>query len=74
MIEAFIIIILGIFGFIGLGVLIGWLLWGNDVKYYKDLYERKLTLDSLHSPEMKKKLIEIGKKYDPKIFKTCKKL
>ena len=57
---------------IGLGVLLGWVLWGNDMKYYKNLYERKLTLDSLHSPEMKEKIIEIGKKYDPKKFKTDK--
>ena len=39
MIEAYIIIILGIFGFIGLGVLIGWCIWGRDMKYYKCLSE-----------------------------------
>lgn len=42
MMEAIIIFSLGIFGFIGLGVLIGWYIWGFDVKYYKNLHERKL--------------------------------
>ena len=70
MIDGFIVIILAMLGCIGLGVLLGWSFWGNDMKYYKNLYERKLTLDSLHSPEMKKKIIEIGKKYDPKNFQN----
>ena len=94
MIDGFLIIILVMLGCIGLGVLIGWSIWGSDAKYYKNLaeaYKKKLTstdidvkevilrylknrkieikrdkLDSLHSPEMKKRIIEIGKKYDPK--------
>ena len=54
MIEAFIIIILGIY--VGLGVFIGWSIWGIDMKYYKNLaesYKEKLT-----SPEVNEAIIE----------------
>ena len=36
----------------GLGVLLGWSIWGNDVKYYKDLYEYYKR--KYNSPEEKK--------------------
>ena len=37
---------------VGAGVLIGWVLWGNDMKYYKDLYEYYKT--KYNSPKEKK--------------------
>ena len=46
MIEEYIIIILVMLGCIGLGVLLGWCIWGYDAKYYKNLaevYKDKLT-------------------------------
>lgn len=46
MIDGFIMIILAMLGCIGLGVLLGWSLWGNDMKYYKNLseaYKNKLA-------------------------------
>lgn len=46
MIDGFIVIILVMLGCIGLGVLLGWTLWGNDMKYYKNLaesYKKKLA-------------------------------
>lgn len=46
MIDGFIVIILAMLGCIGLGVLLGWILWGNDMKYYKNLaeaYKEKLA-------------------------------
>lgn len=49
MIDAFIVINLVMLGCIGLGVLLGWVLWGNDMKCYKDLYEKYKTL--YYSPE-----------------------
>ena len=52
MIDIFIVIILVMLGCIGLGVLLGWFIWGNDVKYYKDLYEHYKT--KYNSPEEKK--------------------
>lgn len=52
MIDGFIVTILVMLGCIGLGVLIGWSIWGNDVKYYKDLYEYYKT--KYNSPEEKK--------------------
>ena len=39
MIGKIIMIILAMLGCIGLGVLLGWVLWGNDMKYYKVLSE-----------------------------------
>lgn len=46
MIEEYIIIILVMLGCIGLGVLLGWCIWGYDAKYYKNLaegYKDKIT-------------------------------
>ena len=46
MIDGFIMIILAMFGCIGLGVLLGWSFWGSDAKHYKNLaesYKEKLT-------------------------------
>ena len=68
--KSLLITIIVLIGCIGLGLFLGWCVWGSDAKYYKNLYERKLTLDSLHSPEMKKRIIEIGKKYDHKKFQN----
>lgn len=56
MIEGFIMIILAMIGCIGLGVLLGWSFWGNDMKYYKNLaeaYKEKLT-----SPEVRRAILE----------------
>ena len=39
MTDGFIVIILVMFGCIGLGVILGWVLRGSDVKYYKNLAE-----------------------------------
>ena len=55
MTDEFIMIILAMLGCIGLGVFFGWVLWGQDVKYYKNLsesYKEKLT-----SPEIKEAII-----------------
>lgn len=49
MIDVFIVIILVMLGCIGLGVLLGFVLWGNDMKCYRDLYEKYKTL--YYSPE-----------------------
>ena len=46
MIDGFIVIILAMLGCIGLGVLLGWVLWGTEMKYYKNLsevYKKKLA-------------------------------
>ena len=56
MIDGFIMIILAMLGCIGLGVFFGWVLWGQDVKYYKNLaeaYKKKLT-----SPEVTEAILE----------------
>lgn len=64
MIEAIIIFSLGIFGFIGLGVLIGWSIWGNDVKYYKYLYEHhKTKYDSEEKARFQKQVKDALDKY-----------
>ena len=52
MTDGFIVIILVMLGCIGLGVLLGWSIWGNDVKYYKYLYEHYKT--KYNSPEEEK--------------------
>lgn len=39
MIDGLIVTILVMLGCIGLGVLIGWSIWGNGMKYYKWLSE-----------------------------------
>ena len=56
MIDGFIGIILAMLGCIGVGVFFGWVLWGQDVKYYKNLaeaYKKKLT-----SPEVTEAILE----------------
>ena len=40
MIDGFIVIILAMLGCIGLGVLLGWVLWGTEMKYYKNKYDK----------------------------------
>ena len=55
MIDGFIVIILVMLGCIGLGVLLGWVLWGNDIKYYKNLaesYKNKLTSQDVDVKEV----------------------
>ena len=56
MIDGFIVIILAMLGCIGLGVLFGWCLWGNDMKYYKNLAEA--YKDKLASPEVQEAILE----------------
>lgn len=56
MIDGFIIIILAMLGCIGLGVLLGWCLWGYDMKYYKNLAEKYKK--ELESPEVKEAILE----------------
>ena len=55
MINGFIVIILAMLGCIGLGVFFGWVLWGQDVKYYKNLaesYKKKLTSQDVDAKEV----------------------
>lgn len=55
MIDGFIVIILVMLGCIGFGVLLGWVLWGNDMKYYKNLaesYKKKLTSQDVDVKEV----------------------
>lgn len=54
MIDGFLIIILVMFGCIGLGVLLGWTFWGSDMKYYKNLYEKSKKYDKFTADEMEK--------------------
>ena len=56
MIGEIIMIILAMLGCIGLGVLLGWVLWGQDVKYYKNLAESYKK--ELASPEVNEAIIE----------------
>lgn len=41
---------------VGVGVLLGWVLWGNDMKYYKYLYEHHKT--KYNSPEEEKEIFQ----------------
>ena len=68
MIET-IVIILAMLGCIGLGVIIGWSVWGNDMKYYKNLAE--LYKEKLTSPEVKEAILE--KRAKDVMNKICKK-
>lgn len=78
--EPIIIFSLGIFGFIGLGVFIGWRIWGFDAKYYKNLaesYKKKLTSQDVDVKEeiiryLKNREIEIERDKDV-VNKICKK-
>lgn len=56
MIDGFIVIILVMLGCIGLGVLLGWVLWGDDMKYYKNLY--KICRKNLKSTDENEALLE----------------
>ena len=56
MIDGFIVIILAMLGCIGLGMLIGWSIWGEDMKYYKNLAEA--YKDKLASPEVQEAILE----------------
>lgn len=51
-----IVISLAMFSFIGVGVFFGWVLWGQDVKYYKNLAESYKK--ELASPEVNESIIE----------------
>lgn len=72
MIDGFLIIILVMFGCIGLGVLLGWTFWGIDMKYYKNLaesYKKKLTSQDVDVKEeiiryLKNREIEIERDKD----------
>ena len=76
MIAAIIIFILGIFGFIGLGVLVGWVLWGNYMKYYKNLMKyyknlAELYKEKLTSPEVIEAILK--KRVKDAMNEICKK-
>ena len=79
MIDGFLIIILVMFGCIGLGVLLGWVLRGNDMKYYKNLaetYKNKLKYQDIDEKEviiqyLKNREIEIERDKDV-MNKICK--
>ena len=79
MIDGFLIIILVMFGCIGLGVLLGWSFWGNDAKYYKNLaetYKNKLKYQDIDVKEviiqyLKNREIEIERDKDV-MNKICK--
>ena len=62
MIEVIIIFSLGIFGFIGLGVLIGWYLWGSDVKYYKNKYNECVKKYKTSATEIDSEKLEMANK------------
>lgn len=79
MINGFIVMILVMLGCIGLGVLLGWSFWGNDVKYYKNLaesYKKRLTSQDVDIKEviiryLKNREIEIERDKDV-VNKICK--
>lgn len=55
MIDVFIVISLVMLGCIGLGVLLGWTIWGGDMKYYKNLaesYKKKPTSQDVDVKEV----------------------
>lgn len=55
MIDGFIVIILAMLGCVALGVLLGWCLWGEDMKHYKNLaesYKKKLTSQDVDIKEV----------------------
>ena len=56
MIDGFIVIILAMLGCVALGVLLGWCLWGEDMKHYKNLAEA--YKDKLASPEVQEAILE----------------
>ena len=78
MIDGFLIIILVMFGCIGLGVFLGWSFWGSDVKYYKNLaeaYKEKLASPDIDIKEviiqyLKNREIEIERDKDV-VNKIC---
>lgn len=55
MIEGF-LITLFLVACVGAGVLLGWAIWGYDMKYYKDLAEEYKK--RLESPEVKEAILE----------------
>ena len=66
---------------VGAGVLLGWSIWGNDVKYYKDLYEHYKT--KCNSPEEEKAIFQkqvkdaldkyMENRYGERFHKECNK-
>lgn len=56
MIDGFIMIILAMLSCIGLGVFFGWVLWGQDIKHYKNLAESYKK--ELSSPEVNEAILE----------------
>lgn len=51
-----VIISLVMLGCIGFGVLLGWSIWGSDIKYYKNLTE--VYKNKLASPEVQEAMFE----------------
>lgn len=55
MIEGF-LITLYLVACVGAGVLLGWAIWGEDMKYYKELSEKYKK--EFESPEVKEAILE----------------
>jgi len=55
MIEGF-LITLYLIACVGAGVLLGWCIWGEDMKHYKELSEKYKK--ELESPEVKEVILE----------------
>lgn len=62
MIDVFIVIILVMLGCIGLGVLLGWVLWGNDMKYYKNKYDKCVQKHRTPKTEIDSEKLEAANK------------
>ena len=66
MIDGFIVIILVMLGCIGLGVLLGWCFWGNDMKYYKNLaesYKKELASPEVNEAILEKRVKDVINRY-----------
>jgi hypothetical protein len=62
MIDGFLIIILVMLGCIGLGVLLGWVLWGTEMKYYKNKYDKCVQKHRNPATEIDSEKLEMANK------------